>query len=271
MSLTGPNEIDSSITIQIEVTEVVDYEGFYGLVANLEYDHDKLDLTSITGLNKYDLTYNAKENKILVYKTIGTKERTAIISMKFNNKGLLKDEKTNIALTNMTISDGHKDIEVPSISKTITCINNKASQVTSDGKKLSNNNYLKSITINNKKLDFDKNNLNYDIVVANIFDKVTIDAKPEDKKATINGNGKYNLLEGKNEIILTVTSETNDERTYIININREEKESDQAYEDLFLATKSNNIKDNKIIIPIISLFVLLLIIITIFRRKDKKK
>ena len=282
LSLTGSDTIENTIMINLEVNSIAEGKEFYGLTAILNYDKDKLELSSIRGLNNFDLTHNSKTGKILLYSPYGTKENKDILSIKFYNKGLSIDEETSIYLSDIVVSDGHKDTDYGTIGKTIRSIssikdvnNQKEENSESEGetKELSDNNYLSSITINNKKLDFHKETLNYDIIVAYDIDKIIIESTSESDKATIIGNGEYTLEVGSNEIEIIVTAEDGKERTYIVNINRENKESNQNEEDMFLT--SNNNKDNKksilnIIIPMISLIILLLIII-IFKRKGKKK
>ena len=128
------------------------------------------------------------------------------------------------------------------------------------------------ITINGKELPIDKENLNYDLVVASSIEKVVIKAVAEDKKAIINLEEEYELAVGTNEIEIVVTAENGNERTYLLNISKESSDSVESVDDLFLTSNDN--KDKKlsiltIIIPIISLIMLLLIVK--FKRKDNKK
>lgn len=95
----------------------------------------------------------------------------------------------------------------------------------------SSNNYLKELTATQGVLSpaFDKNTTSYNIDVNNEIDKISLSAKVEDSKSTISYklNGfditslnDLNLNYGLNSVLITVTSENSENRTYTININR---------------------------------------------------
>lgn len=93
----------------------------------------------------------------------------------------------------------------------------------------STNNYLQAINLSTGTLDpnFDKEIESYNVEVENNITSITITGIKDDALATLKGNGKYSLAVGNNEIMLTVTSESGEARTYLINVIR--KPNSNAY------------------------------------------
>lgn len=87
----------------------------------------------------------------------------------------------------------------------------------------SNNNYLKEITSDDIKIDFNKNTLEYNTSVSYDKEKINITATAEDNKAKVEILNPDALQVGDNKIEIKVTSENNNTRTYIINVTRKEE------------------------------------------------
>ena len=89
----------------------------------------------------------------------------------------------------------------------------------------SSNNYLKSISIENVTLspEFNKDTLEYKAVVNGDIEKINIQADSEDQKASIDGLGEKDLAEGVNRFELKVYAENDEEKVYVIEITRKEK------------------------------------------------
>lgn len=131
--------------------------------------------------------------------------------------------------------------------------------------KKSSNNYLNNIKISSGNIDFDKDTFIYNINVENSIDSILIEAKTEDKKATITGIGEHKLKEGSNEIKLIVTAENNTKKEYIININRNKEIKENIVE-----SKNDNSqnKPNINYLTIISLtFISFLIGVLVIKKK----
>lgn len=89
----------------------------------------------------------------------------------------------------------------------------------------SSNNNLSSITIEGVTLspEFNKDNLEYTGVVAGDIEKINIQAEVEDGKSSIEGLGEKKLVEGVNRFELKVHAENDEEKVYIVEITRKEK------------------------------------------------
>lgn len=123
-------------------------------------------------------------------------------------------EKKPIVIKNIAFSDS---------SNTTQLYN--SSNVNLEVSVLSNNNNLKSISINKEELkNFSANTLKYDLEVEN--EKMTLSALAEDENAKIDGLGEKELKYGKNTFEIKVTSQKGSVKTYILNITRPDKRSD---------------------------------------------
>ena len=82
------------------------------------------------------------------------------------------------------------------------------------------NNYLISLGVEGYELNqaFDKETLEYTVEVPNGTEKVVINAKTENSKASVKGSGEVQVNEGNNNIELVVTAENGNTRTYKLNI-----------------------------------------------------
>lgn len=293
-NIVGNDTFESEITLYIQVNNLVDFNGacsgLCGLVGNLNYDTNKIELTSINALESFDLTQG---KTLVLYKSTGVASGTKILSMKFKNKSLTKDETTTITFSNVVASDGDKDINTSDASKTIKFVvkendnnntnnsqtnnntntntnnntsnnnttNKKPSSNTNNKKeetKKSDNNYLSSITLSDGNITFDKDVLTYDVIVDYETTTIEIKANVEDDKATVTGDGKHTLNVGSNVIKITIKAEDESERTYTLNINREEK-------DIVVDTDNEVIEDdaiekeNNYVMPMVIISVILVI------------
>lgn len=243
ITFNSDNVIDKMLSVDIVVNDIVDSDKlFYGLTGIIEYDDNNLELTSIKGKNDFNLTYNDKLHKIVLYNLSGIDKKTVILTMEFDNKNNISDGSTIIKLKDIKVSDLKSDISLDDVSKEIKY----NSSIDNSDTTIKDNTYLKEITINGKKIDFNKDTLNYEIVVSNDTKKITIDAISEEDNTKIDGIGEYNLDIGNNEFDIVVTSPSGSRRTYTININRETSDSNGDDSDLFI-TSSDNKRNNTIL------------------------
>lgn len=89
----------------------------------------------------------------------------------------------------------------------------------------SKNNYLSSLSVDGYEISpsFNKDTLEYSLDLDSSVENVKISAAVEDKTASVNGIGDITLVEGNNKIEIVVTAQNGSTRTYVININVEEK------------------------------------------------
>lgn len=164
---------------------------------------------------KYNYVYHVESN-VNTIQIIGVREDT---TAKITGNGIyqLTGEDLTVKLT-VVAQDGTTKVYTVVVTK----------------KKESNAN-LESLTINNGELipEFDKDTLEYTVELENYIDSINVNGKAESDKATVSGNGNYNLVEGKNKIQIMVTAEDGTIKTYLITVTRKENELAQTLlEDL---------------------------------------
>ena len=130
----------------------------------------------------------------------------------------------------------------------------------------SNNANLKTIELSEGKIEFNKDTLEYTINVKNKVDKIKVNSTLEDSKASVEGNGEYELKAGVNEIKLSVKAEDGTVKEYKIKVIRDIKEKTSRKK---LETNYTNL----IIIIVIDVVIILVTIITliIIHKKHHKK
>lgn len=110
------------------------------------------------------------------------------------------------------------------------------------GEEDKDNIYLSNINLSNGSINFSKEVTDYNVNVKEAVDKISIGAIPEQDtyEVTIDGarankedNYKQtiNLNKGKNPIVIKVKNKDDDQRTYILNINRENSLDEKQTQD----------------------------------------
>ena len=89
----------------------------------------------------------------------------------------------------------------------------------------SSNNNLRNITIEGVTLtpEFNADNLEYKATVEGKVEKVNIQAELDDDRASVDGLGEKELIEGVNRFELHVRAENEEEKVYVVEITRKEK------------------------------------------------
>ena len=107
-----------------------------------------------------------------------------------------------------------------------------------------NNTYLKSITSNIIKIDFNKDTYDYEYDVSSDVDKMDLVAQAQDSSSTVEISDQT-LKTGKNEIKITVTSKTKEKKVYTVVINKKAKEEVKITSNDDVTLVSSNTKTKK--------------------------
>ncbi len=84
------------------------------------------------------------------------------------------------------------------------------------------NNYLRTLTISDGSIFFDKEKTNYTINVNGNLKEITVSATAESEKSKVTGTGTHPLNPGTNKIEIKVTAENEETKTYVLMVNRGE-------------------------------------------------
>ena len=113
--------------------------------------------------------------------------------------------------------------QMSGLEKDLLNANNKITSLTQgETYKGSQNNYLKSLSINGVefKNSFKKTTVDYFATLDDDLEKVTVNATPEDSTAIVTIYGNTNLEKGKNKILINVTADNGETRTYRIYLSK---------------------------------------------------
>ena len=85
---------------------------------------------------------------------------------------------------------------------------------------LNSNTTLKTLKVNDEKIELKEDEFTYEYEVENDVDSITIKATPNDSKAKVQLEDSYELVEGNNEINILVVAASGDKGSYVLNVNR---------------------------------------------------
>lgn len=124
------------------------------------------------------------------------------------------------------VSDGDGNEFTGSRSITINVIKKSTTKPIEINKTYSNNNNLKSLSIDGYELNpnFNKDTLEYTIELTPGTEKINVKAVAEHASASIKGAGEVQVSEGINTINVIVTAQNGNEKIYKITANMEEKD-----------------------------------------------
>ena len=156
-------------------------------------------------------------------------------------------------------------IYLDSVPKTTTVKKTTVTTTTTSTTKVkSNNNYLSSLSIDIGILNFDKNVFEYTLDVENDIDSIKIEALPEDNSSVVTGIGEFPLVVGINEFKISVTSESNETREYVIHINKKENEEIKI-------VKKKNDKHYILVVILVSVLLITILIFLLKLMINRKK
>ena len=298
-TLTSSDSFTDEITIKLQISNYQDNnstcQGICAFSADYNYDTSKIELIKVTSLNDFRLLQG--NGNVVLSKATGVSSGSEIVAFTFKNKGLSNNEEVTFTMTNLNASNGDDDITGNNVSKTFKYIsktsnnnqnnnnnknqsnttssntnnNDKKNDTKSEDEKSSNAD-LKSIIISNGNINFSKDILNYNVVVDNKTNSITITVKTDNEKAKVIGAGKHSLNVGDNKIEIIVTAEDGTKKTYTINVSRDKVlEPTVKQDDVEVNNNSNSLNKTYLIIILIIIIVILLGIIVYMLKKKRNK
>jgi len=155
-----------------------------------------------------DVTYTEEDIVVVSSDT----DHTVNLTIKKNTVEVPKEEPPTIIEENKPTTD--KEIN-----------NKKEPEEEKEEEKKSSNKYLKSLTVENYNINFNKYKTDYEIIIPKNINKLNISAETEDEKATYKITGADNLSKSKYTINIEVTAENGSKMNYTITARIEENES----------------------------------------------
>ena len=210
--------IEGNNEILLTVTSESGSEKIYKLNIYRKYDNYLKSIITDRGDITPEFDKNILDYKLNVSNNISN---ITVIGMKSNK------ESTVIGNDKYDLNVGENKINIKVISKD----NEERIYTLTVTRQQSSNNYLKLLSISEGTFDksFDKNIQNYTALISNEYESVNIDYETEDENATVKIIGNENLVLGNNQIIVRVSATNGEERDYILNVIRQEKEEFSNY------------------------------------------
>lgn len=208
LSYTLKNKEDSSntLTYNISITRT-DNRSNINTLSSLSVAGISVKLTD-------ELTYN-----VSVDNTLTTCSITAVLTSDKSNFVSGYGERTGNNKVNLTGETTKVEIKVKAENESIkTYVINIIKK-----EYKSNDATLKSLKLDNIDIDFKSSVYEYNIVVPNEITKTKVDAVVNNSKATVNKLNEIDLVEGINNIVVSVKAEDGSLKEYKINITREEE------------------------------------------------
>ena len=203
---TGLNEIHVVTTAQngdsenytIVVNRAKSDNAYLSTLSALE---GRLNETFVKTNNNYTMTVNPYVKKL----SLNANPEESVASVKITGNDNFKIGPNTVKIT-VTAENGR--------TNTYTLI------VTKEGSRI---NTLKSLTTNRGEVTptFDPNTTGYRVNVPNNITDVTVSGEMTDTLSKVTGFGTYRLAVGDNIIAIAVTSETNETKTYNVNVYRD--------------------------------------------------
>lgn len=154
------------------------------------------------------------ENNSVTVTVKGVSAGNASIVVRLSDAATFDEEELTGSYTvNVSVSDPVSNTPTPSAPAPST-----PAPVVSN---LSNNNKLSEISVEGYELT-KKDENNYELTLPNNIDKININAKAEDAKATVEGIGEKKVEIGTNALEVIVTSESKRQNKYVINVTRKD-------------------------------------------------
>ncbi len=205
-TISGPTQITAGqeFTVTVGVANVTN---MLGLSASFSYDSSKLTLVSSTGLNDFSLTLGTK---LVVDRLNGKSGTFGIASLVFKAKTSFSLSTTAyVRIINAQYSNGTTDVDD---------LNTRQLTV----KMVSDNSYLKTLTVSQGSLTFTKTTTNYVVIVENNISSIVLGATADYSKSSISGLGTKTLAIYSNVFNIVVTAENGSKRTYTVEVQRKD-------------------------------------------------
>ena len=228
--------------------------GVCGVSGTLSYDGSKIEMVAAGGMQGFDFTQG--ESSVVLYKQVAANDG-AILSYRFRNKGLAPNETTTVTLSGISLTNADVEVGAGNTSFVLRYVappapqpaeepvyeqpavvqesethideqeGNESARADNEEKPeakvspKSSDASLKGISLSDGDLIFNKNILNYDVIVGEDVSKIVIKAEKSNAAASVSGDGEWELRHGVNEFKIEVTAEDGTKKEYVVKVYRD--------------------------------------------------
>ncbi len=196
-------------------------------------------------------------------------ENTHTVNIVKGNSTAIEEPKSIISNSNSNPKNAISQVEtkVSKVKQNIKADETKTSTTKMQVSKSNNN--LTSLKIKNHRINFDKDKLDYKVIIEEKENNLDIEAIPENEKALVIINGADDLKASDYKVLVEVTAQDGTKKTYTINAeySKKHKKTKEENKSKFKLSR-NTIKIITITFGIVLIIGIILFIIS--RRKNKK-
>ncbi len=196
-------------------------------------------------------------------------ESTHVVNIVKGNSNAIEEPKSIISNSNSNPKNAISKVETK-VSKVKQNKKDDATKTSTTKMQVSkSNNNLTSLKIKNHRINFDKDKLDYKVIVKENENNIDVEAIAEDEKASVVITGADDLMKNDYKVLVEVTAQDGSKKTYTINAEQSNKMKVTKKQE---KTKIK-INKNTIRIIIITLGIVLIfgIIFFIISHKNNKK
>lgn len=215
ISLTGNKTVRAGETLSLSFN--MNGSGILAFTASLEYDSSLLTLNNVTKTISGNWLIEKSGNNIVAYdndQKSPINKSVAVFTLTFTvNKNAATGKELAVKVKNVVASDGNTDIEFGEAKYSVKVSAPKSSNADIAEIKLLN------ATLSEK---FASNVTTYNVKVPFSVSALDISVKTSDTAATYKVENNKNFVVGKNTVKITVTAENGTQKTYTLNVEREQ-------------------------------------------------
>lgn len=187
---------------------------------NLDLNNSNFEIVSVVGAN--GLTVSSNGNFHIAYRieadySIASGRSIATVTLRAKSGVVGIQSIMSVTNIGVTLEGSYTTVSAPNRSLTVSVA--EAPVVIPTGPK-SSNNFLKELRVEGLTIPFVKETTTYNLTVANTVTSLQIVATQEDSKATVAIKGNANFKPGTNTVLVEVTAENGQTKTYKLIVNK---------------------------------------------------
>ena len=204
--ILSANELVSSDNNPVSFNQNVSVVVNYVLSSDADLEDIKINSVPLEGFDPDITRYNIEINNSSIDLSATVKGRNASVETTVNgssiDEGITLKYGLNIILLTVTAEDG---TTTKTYTLNITRPDNRDT-----------NSFLKSLTVSEGVLVFNKNIINYTVIIDSDITNITISAEAESENATVSGTGNKTINNDNNIFEIVVTAENETTKKYTI-------------------------------------------------------
>jgi len=196
-------------------------------------------------------------------------ESTHVVNITKTNSVPVTEPKSIVSNVNPNNIVSKAESKVSKAKQNITS-NSKSENKTTTKLASKSNSDLKNLKIKNHRINFDKEKLDYKVIVKEKENNLEVEAIPEDEKATVTITGADDLKTNDYKVLVEVTAPDGSKKTYIINAEKSNNKTVTKKENKKQLVKLSKNTIKIISISLVSVLIIIIVLLIIKHKSNKK-